>query len=179
MSPCVSLDDLGQRICIVGPSNSGKSTLAKAIGLKKSLPIIHLDQLHHQPNSQWIPRAPEEFLQLHDTAIARSSWVIEGNYGKCLHSRLQRATGLILLDISVATALLRYIARCNSAKPRVGGIGVQKEKVSREMLKHILFDSPKNHLRYLSLFEQATIPKLLLSSPRDLNNYYHKWQLNK
>ncbi|MCL9666836.1 hypothetical protein L2C91_00265 [Rosenbergiella epipactidis] len=79
MSLCVSLDDLGQRICIVGPSKSGKSTLAKAIGLKKSLPIIHLDQLHRQPNSQWVPRAPEEFLQLYDMAIARSSWVIEGN----------------------------------------------------------------------------------------------------
>lgn len=50
------LEDLGQRICILGPSNSGKSTLASAIGRKCGLTVIHLDQLYHRPGTDWEPR---------------------------------------------------------------------------------------------------------------------------
>ena len=45
------LDDLGPRICIMGPSNSGKSTLADAIARACDLPVVHLDQLHHLPGT--------------------------------------------------------------------------------------------------------------------------------
>ena len=42
MCPCkthqMDLDDLGARICILGPSNSGKSTLAAAIGRPDHFP---------------------------------------------------------------------------------------------------------------------------------------------
>ncbi|WP_241575343.1 AAA family ATPase [Rosenbergiella nectarea] len=179
MSVSLSLDDLGQRICIIGPSNSGKSTLAKAIGRKKSLPLVHLDQLHHQPSSQWVPRKAEDFLRLHEEAVGEENWVMEGNYAKCIHPRLARATGLILLDISRSTALCRYIIRCYSSKPRIGGIGIQTESISWVMMKHILYHSPRNHLRYRALFEQSTLPKLMLSTPRAVNTYYKEWKLNE
>jgi adenylate kinase family enzyme len=39
------LDDLGSRICLLGPSNSGKSTLAQAIARKRGLPAIHLSAM--------------------------------------------------------------------------------------------------------------------------------------
>ncbi|UIE43486.1 hypothetical protein KOJCDNHJ_01371 [Xanthomonas citri pv. punicae] len=52
----MKLDDLGPRICILGPSNSGKSTLAQAIAQARGCVPVHLDQLHHLPNTAWIPR---------------------------------------------------------------------------------------------------------------------------
>lgn len=177
MNAFLSLDQLGQRICIVGPSNSGKSTLARAISVKTGLPVVHLDQLHHQPNSAWIPRPHEEFLRLHQEAIEGENWVMDGNYGKCIHSRLVHATGIILIDIPRFTALYRYIMRCYSTKPRVGGIGIQKEHLTGEMVKHILHDSPKSHQRYRELFEHAPIAKILLSSPREVAQFYDRWQL--
>lgn len=69
MNSALTLEALGPRICIIGPSNSGKSTLAEAIYRKTNLPVIHLDQLHHLPNSQWIPRASEAFRRLHADAV--------------------------------------------------------------------------------------------------------------
>ncbi|MBT0723289.1 AAA family ATPase [Rosenbergiella sp. S61] len=173
----LSLNDLGQRICIIGPSNSGKSTLAKAIAVKNSLPLIHLDQLHHLPDTKWVPREPEDFFQLHEEAIRKERWVIEGNYSKCIPSRLERATGLLLIDIPASTALLRYITRCYSSKPRIGGLTTQREAVTWEMIKHILYHSPKNHVRHRMFFEQATIPKLILVSPREINAYVKSWGL--
>lgn len=93
-----TLDELGPRICILGPSNSGKSTLAEAIAGKRDLPAIHLDQLFHTPHTDWIPRPAQEFVHLHDAAIAQEQWVMDGNYSRTLPQRLARATGLILLD---------------------------------------------------------------------------------
>lgn len=72
-----TLDELGPRICILGPSNSGKSTLAEAIAGKRDLPAIHLDQLFHTPHTDWIPRPAQEFVHLHDAAIAQEQWVME------------------------------------------------------------------------------------------------------
>ncbi|QGR08715.1 hypothetical protein CTZ24_09645 [Pantoea phytobeneficialis] len=72
--PALSLAELGPRICILGPSNSGKSTLAHAIAQKTSLPLVHLDQLYHLPNTHWQARSEAEFLQLHQAAVAEPNW---------------------------------------------------------------------------------------------------------
>lgn len=134
MNNALPLDALGPRICIMGPSNSGKSTLAEAIANKTDLPAVHLDQLHHIPGSQWVPRAPAEFLHLHAEAVSQERWVMEGNYTKCIEERFARATGLILLDVKVTVALLRYIRRCYSSTPRIGGLKMGREPMTLEML---------------------------------------------
>ena len=103
------LDELGERICIPGPSNSGKSTLATAIARRRGLPAVHLDQLFHLPRTDWQPRPEAEFLALHDQAIRQPRWVMDGNYTRCLGRRLERATGLVLLDVPMAVSLLRYV----------------------------------------------------------------------
>ena len=105
------LASLGRRICILGPSNSGKSTLAAALGVQMGLPVIHLDQLHHQPGSDWVPRPADEFTALHDAALAGDEWVIEGNYSRLFAARFARATGIILLDLSTPLSLWRYARR--------------------------------------------------------------------
>ncbi|WP_198137576.1 hypothetical protein [Terriglobus sp. TAA 43] len=101
------LSELGERICILGPSNSGKSTLADAIARKVDLQAVHLDQLHHLPHTNWVPRPASEFLALHDEAIAGERWVIDGNYSIHFPQRFLRATGIIVLDVSTLTSLFR------------------------------------------------------------------------
>ena len=58
------LQDLGQRICILGPSSSGKSTLAAAIGDACGLEVVHLDLLHHLPQYR-LGAAPEGGVRRH------------------------------------------------------------------------------------------------------------------
>ncbi|WP_289368080.1 AAA family ATPase [Pantoea stewartii] len=177
MDISVSLEELGHRICILGPSNSGKSTLASAIAAKTSLPLIHLDQLHHQPGTKWIPRKSEDFHRLHTEAVNTEKWVMDGNYTKCLQQRLARATGLILLDVSMPLALLRYIKRCYSSIPRIGGLYTGKDSVTWEMLKYITLTAPKNQLRHRELFCHSTLPKVMLKSSRDISACCQQWGL--
>jgi len=168
----MTLDDLGPRICIMGPSNSGKSTLANAIARARGLTPIHLDQLRHRPHSGWQLRSDEEFYALHDEAIAGERWVMEGNYSKCLPQRLARATGFILLDIPTSASLLRYLRRSWFERVRYGGLEGGKDSVKWDMLRHIATRTRGNRSRYARLFEEIALPKIRLFSIKEIAKFY-------
>ncbi len=168
----VTLDELGPRLCIMGPSNSGKSTLAEAIGRRRGLRPVHLDQLHHLPHTDWVPRAPDAFAALHDAAILDPQWVMEGNYSRLLPQRLERATGLILLDVPMVISLLRYVRRCWFEPDRRGGLDGGRDSVKWAMIRHLVTATPDNRRRYRRMFAEIGLPKLWIGSPRALAAFY-------
>ncbi|MET4576770.1 AAA family ATPase [Ottowia thiooxydans] len=172
-----SLDDLGSRICILGPSNSGKSTLACAIARKRGLPAIHLDQLFHQPHTNWKPRPQAEFIQLHDQAILQNQWVMEGNYTRTIEQRLERATGLILLEVSTATSLFRYFRRTWFEHDRPGALEGGQDSIKWQMIRHIAVVAPGNRRRYSDLYQKVRLPKVKLATTAELSRFYQIEQL--
>jgi adenylate kinase family enzyme len=175
----MQLSELGTRICILGPSNSGKSTLAAAIGRKSGLNVVHLDQLHHVPHSDWKPRPAEEFLTLHNEAIKEHQWVMEGNYSSCMHLRFERATGVILLDVPALTSLFRYVRRTVAESSRVGALEGGRDSFKWSMIRYIAFVTPWNRQRYHAIYRQISLPKVYLSSPRAIYNCYQEWGLKR
>jgi adenylate kinase family enzyme len=167
------LADLGTRICILGPSNSGKSTLAAAIAQARSLKAIHLDQLYHRPNTDWERRPQDEFVALHDEAISGDFWIVDGNYSTSMPQRLARATGLILLDISTSTSLLRYFHRTVfRPRNRVGALPGGRDSLKWDMIRHIAIVTPANRNRYAALFREISLPKISLSGKREIERFY-------
>ena len=172
------LGDLCSRICILGPSNSGKSTLACAIARKHGLPAIHLDQLFHQPRTNWQPRPHTEFVRLHDQAIQQDQWVMEGNYTRTIEQRLQRATGFILLEVSTATSLFRYFRRTWFEHDRPGALEGGQDSIKWQMIRHIAVVTPGNRRRYAELYEKIRLPKVKLATPGELTRFYRTEQLD-
>lgn len=175
----MQLEELGDRVCILGPSNSGKSTLAVAIGRKRGLPVVHLDQLFHFPETDWIPRPKEEFVTRHDEAIARERWVMEGNYSVCMPQRFRRATGVILLDVSTSLSLLRYVRRTLFQSAREGGLAGGRDSVKWDMLYHIAVTTRRNRRRYTEMFEGLKQIKIQLSSAEAIRRCYAEWDLDR
>ncbi|WP_224545206.1 AAA family ATPase [Mesorhizobium sp. CA16] len=173
----MNLWDLGDRICILGPSNSGKSTLANAIARKRGLEAVHLDQLFHLPDTDWQQRPREEFIALHDAAIACERWVMDGNYSVCMPQRLRRATGLILLDISTPASLLRYFRRTLFETKRHGALVGGRDSVKWDMIHHIAVTTPRNRRKYRAMFEELDLPKLQLCSLPAIKQRFHEWGL--
>lgn len=132
---------LGQRICILGRSSSGKSTLAHKIGEIKSIPVHHLDTYHHQDGS-WTARPKEEFIKLHDAAILDEQWVMEGNYSRSMPQRFERADTIIKIEMGKCGCLWRYLKRSLLFELKVGTrYGVSKNissDFSWHMVKWIL-----------------------------------------
>ncbi|HEY4200024.1 MAG TPA: AAA family ATPase [Devosiaceae bacterium] len=179
MHNLIALDALGPRICICGPSNAGKSTLAAAIARKQGLPAVHLDQLYHFPDTNWQPRPPEEFARLHAEAIAEDRWAMEGNYFALVPSRLTRATGIILLGSEPWRGLLRYVRRTLFEKERHGHIKGGQDHLNWMMIKIILVQQPRKRQRDLGILSASGLPMVQLNSLRELNDCYRTWQLQR
>lgn len=173
MDNFLSVADLGPRICIIGPSNSGKSTLAKAIADKTSFPVVHLDQLFHLPNTRWQERPADEFLQLHHQAIQEESWIMEGNYHRCLQARLERATGLILLECSLPVMLTRYFYRTLCQRDRAGSVLAenQRDRITSGMLKYLIFTTPQKRAQQRKIFAAWNGPKRCFASSAQLRSW--------
>lgn len=97
------------RIMIVGQCGAGKSTLARALGERTNLPVIHIDRIHWQPG--WVERSKAEKTRLCHEAEARSHWIFEGGHSVTWPSRLARADMVVWLDRPVALRLWRVIRR--------------------------------------------------------------------
>ena len=162
---------------MLGPSGSGKSTLAQAIGDARGLPVVHLDQYRHLEGTQWELRPDEEFAQLHDDAVATERWVIDGSYSKLMPQRLARATGVILLDISTARSLARYVRRTLTPGPRAGGLEGTRDTLSWEMVHYITVHTRPNRHRRRELFARLEIPKVLLPTPAAVSDFYRDERL--
>ncbi len=172
-----SLSALGQRIVIVGPSNAGKSTLAVAIAKKLSLEAVHLDQLRHLPNTNWLERPDEEFARLHDAAILKERWVMEGNYSRLVPQRLDRASGIILLTSNVWLRYYRYLKRTlNNNSARAGHLEGSQDKLSWKMTSWIVRTRNKA-ARYEDIICHTGKPFLKCNSSKSLQKLYREWDL--
>ncbi|MCI0157599.1 hypothetical protein KNO15_12935 [Leifsonia shinshuensis] len=173
------LSELGERICILGPSNSGKSTLAAAIGATTGLPVVHLDVLRFVPGSHWIERDPDEFGRLHDAAIDGERWVMDGDYSQWLPQRLTRATGLIVLDISTPTSLARYVRRTLFERDRLGGLDGVADRLDPAMMRWIVTRTAGNRERYRERARSAGIPSIVLASRGAVRRFYAAGDLRR
>lgn len=91
------------RILIIGCSCSGKSTLARAMGKKLHLPVVHLDQLWWREG--WHNVTLEEFDAQLAKALKQERWIIDGNYSRTIEQRLSRCDTIVYLDFSRWTCL--------------------------------------------------------------------------
>lgn len=98
-----------RRTVIVGTTGSGKTTLARALAKRFSIPHIELDALHWGPN--WTPATRDDFRECVAQALVGDTWVVDGNYSMVRDIVWSRADTLIWLDYSLWVIYRRLIPR--------------------------------------------------------------------
>ena len=84
------------RIVVVGPGGAGKSVLARKMGERLGLPVIHLDALYWRPG--WVQTPKDEWKAKVRELLSGERWIIDGNYGGTAGLRMAAADTIVLLD---------------------------------------------------------------------------------
>lgn len=98
-----------QRIAIIGPPGSGKTTFSSKLSRKLNIPVTHLDRLYWLPND--IKRPKAEFIASQQKVITQDNWIIEGCGTSSFELRYKRADIVIYLNVSPWICIWRSLKR--------------------------------------------------------------------
>ncbi len=132
-----------KRIMIIGSGGSGKSTLARKLSAIIKLPVIHLDTEFW--NDNWVETPKEKWDLEVSEFVKRDTWIIDGNYGRTMDIRIERADTIIFLDVNnwvcLFSAIKRWLTHLGKTRPDMAP-GC-KEKIDLEFIKWI-YNFPRN-----------------------------------
>lgn len=156
-----------ERILIIGCGGAGKSTLARQLGEKLDIPVVHLDRLFWKPG--WVQEGREEFDRKLALELEKDRWIIDGNFNRTMPQRLQKCDTIIYLDFSRLTCLLgvakRIITTYGKVRPDMGE-GCP-ERFDLEFLNWVWNYNKNNRQHNYDLLNKAThVQKIILKNRR-------------
>ena len=161
-----------ERIMIIGCGGAGKSTLARQLGEKTGLPVIHLDKLFWRPG--WVQISREEFDKLHREALMGEKWIMDGNFDRTMAERIKYCDTVIYLDFSRLTCLLgvakRILTTYGKTRPDMGEDC--PERIDWEFLKWVWnYNKNKREKNYRLLNESEGVETIVLKNRRAVRKF--------
>ena len=147
-----------KRVIVIGSGGAGKSTLARALGQRLGLRVVHLDAQFWQAG--WVERDREDWLEWQRNVLLEPRWIMDGNYGGTLDVRLEAADTVIFLDLPPAICIARVVWRvlCYLGRSRPDMARGCPEKLDFKFLRWIWQYPRKNRpviLEKLTRLEQG------------------------
>ena len=141
-----------ERVIIIGCGGAGKSTLARKLGEKTGLPVVHLDQIWWEPGN-WQHLEREEFDVRLLAELEKPRWILDGNFNRTLETRLKKCDTVIYLDYPRVVCLKNWIGRViqNRGHARPDMAEGCKEWLDPEFAVWIWNFNKNNRARYYSL----------------------------
>ena len=161
-----------ERIVIIGCGGAGKSTLARQLGEKLDIPVVHLDKLFWKPG--WVEVPKEEFDELHRQELSKDKWIMDGNFNRTMPERIARCDTVIYLDFSRLACLMGVIKRVlttyGTVRPDMGE-GCP-ERIDFEFLKWVWnYNKNKRERNYRLLNEAEHAETIVLKNRRAVKRF--------
>lgn len=129
-----------KKVIIIGCPGSGKTTFAVKLNGLTGLPLYHLDAIWHKPDKTHIPR--EEFDKRASEIFATPEWIIDGNYGRTIETRIQHCDTVFLFDLPTEVCLQGARERIGKGRYDLPWIDTELDPV----LKQTIVDFPHKSL---------------------------------
>lgn len=158
---------------IIGCGGAGKSTLAKQLGKKLQLPVIHLDQAYWLPN--WEEPDKSEWAKTVAALANRPTWIIDGNYGGTMDIRLEKADTVVFMDRSRWLCLFRVLKRWwqNRGRARPDMAADCSERLTFQFLRYVFFYNRTRRPGILQKLSQLSAKQTVfhLRSKREIERF--------
>ena len=163
-----------ERVIIIGCGGAGKSTLARQLGEKLELPVVHLDSIFWLPG--WVEMEKEAFDMRVRQEMAKEKWIIDGNYNRTMPERIAQCDTVIYLDFPRFVCLYgvfkRLLTNIGKTRPDMGA-GC-KEKVDWDFVKWIWnFNKNKRERYYKMLNEAEGVETIVLKNRRMVKRFLY------
>ena len=161
-----------ERVMIIGCGGAGKSTLARALGEKTGLPVVHLDNLFWHPG--WVESTREEIDRKIQEAMEKPCWILDGNYNRTMPKRLQYCDTVIYLDFRTLTCVMGVIKRVltNYGKVRPDMCEGCPERFDWEFIKWVWnYNKTKRERNYQLLSEAKGVNVIVLKNRRAVKKF--------
>lgn len=161
-----------ERILIIGCGGAGKSTLARQLGEKLGVPVVHLDKLFWKPG--WVERSDEEFDAILAQELEKPRWIMDGNFNRTMPQRMEKCDTIIYLDFGrfacLRGVLKRVLTTYGKVRPDMGE-GCP-ERFDLEFLEWVWnFNKNKRQNYYRLLNEAEGIETIALKNRRQVKKF--------
>ena len=156
-----------ERVMIIGCGGAGKSTLARALGEKTGLPVVHLDRIWWAPGN-WQHLEEPEFDERLMAELRKPRWILDGNFNRTMELRLAACDTVIYLDYPRLICLKNWIGRVlkNCGRHRPDMTPGCNERFDPEMAKWIWTFNKTKRPRYYELLGKAEGKKVVILKSR-------------
>ncbi len=164
-----------ERILIIGCGGAGKSTLARQLGDKLGLPVVHLDKLFWHPG--WVESSKDEIDGKIMAELQKPRWIMDGNYNRTLPKRIGYCDTVIYLDFSRIACLWGVLKRVVTTYGTVRadmGEGCP-ERFDLDFLKWVWnFNKEKREQYYRMLNEAEAVEIIVLKNRRMVHRFLNE-----
>ena len=122
-----------RKIIVIGCPGSGKSTFARKLHEKYSLPLYYLDMIWWKDDKSTISQI--EFDAKLGEIMAQDSWIIDGNYNRTLEMRVKECDTVFFLDLPAEVCVEGITARVGTEREDMPWV---EKTVDDEFLQFVL-----------------------------------------
>lgn len=161
-----------ERVCIIGGSGTGKTTLSNNLSRELNLPIYHIDGIHHLKD--WEIRDTAERDRIILEKVEEPRWIIDGTYRSTLQQRLEKADYIIYLDYSsfaqVRGVMKRFIRNHGKEKEEIPGC---KEQMTWKFFWFVVNWRKNKRTEIIEKINKVDSSKVhIFKNRRQLNKWY-------
>jgi adenylate kinase family enzyme len=161
-----------KRILVIGCGGAGKSTFARELGALLELPVIHLDRYYWKP--AWQATPTDEWNVLVAELADQDEWIMDGNYGGSLSTRLKRCDAVVFFDFPRLNCLWGVVKRRLATGRRTKSDMAEgcPERITMAFVRWIWRYASVSRSRIVSALAEASrrVEIVTVSARRDVQN---------
>lgn len=157
-----------KKVIIIGCPGSGKSTFGRKLRDATGLPLYHLDMMYWNEDRTTVSK--EVFLKLLQDAMSKPEWIIDGNYGSTMETRLNACDTVFFLDYNVEVCIAGVEER--KGQPRSDMPWVESGATDQEFIDFIKNYNSECRPGVMSLLEKYSSKNIIVFTSREEADKY-------